>query len=357
MTSINNSFSGTETDVVIIGAGPVGLFQVFELGLQGIKAVVIDSLPHIGGQCRELYPQKPIFDIPALPQINALELIDNLAQQASPFDPEYLLDNRVVAIKRLEQDKSLEHKFLLITDKGKHIRAKAVIIAAGGGSFEPVKLKVPGVEPLVDKQVFYRIKDLKQHQDKDLVILGGGDSAFDWALELQKVANSVTLIHRSSKYRAAQSSVQLVENLCSKLKMQLLTGQVTELITENNTLKQLRVSGKDGVTRRIELDQLLVFFGLSPKLSLLKDWGLELHHNQIKVNTETFETSQPGIYAVGDINWYPGKQKLILSGFHEAALAAFAVKSALTEGKRVPLLYTTTSPIAHQRLGVSVDLY
>ncbi|WDD99750.1 NAD(P)/FAD-dependent oxidoreductase [Thalassomonas actiniarum] len=353
MSDTNKHFSGNETDVVIIGAGPVGLFQVFELGLQGIKAIVIDSLPHIGGQCRELYPQKPIFDIPALPQINALELIDNLAQQASPFNPEYLLDNRVIDINRLE----LEHKFLLTTDKGRHIRAKAVIIAAGGGSFEPVKLKIPGVEPLIDKQVFYRVSDLKQHQDKDLVILGGGDSAFDWALELQKVANSVTLIHRSARYRAAENSVQLVENLCSKLKMQLLTGQVSELITENNELKQLRVTGKDGVTRRIELDQLLVFFGLSPKLSLLKNWGLELHQNQIKVSTDSFETSLPGIYAVGDINWYPGKQKLILSGFHEAALAAFAIKSSLSDGKRVPLLYTTTSPIAHQRLGVNVELY
>lgn len=341
------------TDVVIIGAGPVGLFQVFELGLQGISSIVIDSLPHIGGQCRELYPQKPIFDIPAIPKITASDLINNLHEQAAPFKPEYILDNRVMTIKRYGED----NNFLLTTDKGIQVSTKMIIIAAGGGSFEPVKLKVDGVDSLIDKQVFYRVNDLSRHQDKDVVILGGGDSAFDWALELQKVARSVSLIHRSTNYRATASSVTLVEKLCDNLKMQLLTGQVTELITKDQQLTHLRVNAKDGVTRRIELDHLLVFFGLSPKLAQLKDWGLDLHHNQIKVSTETFESSQAGIYAVGDINWYPGKQKLILSGFHEAALAAFAIKSVLTEGKRVPLLYTTTSPIAHQRLGVAVELY
>lgn len=340
-----------QADVIIIGAGPVGLFQVFELGLQGIRAVVIDSLPHIGGQCAELYPQKPIFDIPGIPQITASKLVENLRQQASPFHPEYILDNRVVDLTRSDSDEFYKVK----TDKGLELEAKYVIIAGGAGSFEPVKLKVKGIEQFLDKQMFYKIQDLDKHKDKDVVILGGGDAAFDWALELQKVANSVVLVHRSSNYRASPSSVSKVENLCKSLEMQLITGQVIDFVKRHETLAHLLISSKDGVTRSLELQQLMVFFGLSPKLSFLKDWGLTLMHNHIQVSTETFESSMPDIYAVGDINWYPGKQKLILSGFHETALAAFSIKSKLNQGKRVPLLYTTTSPIAHKRLGVSVS--
>jgi len=342
-----------EADVIIIGAGPVGLFQVFELGMQGIKVIVVDSLPHIGGQCIELYPQKPIFDIPGIPQIKSAKLVDNLIEQAAPFTPEYVLDN---AVTHVEKTADGEH-YLLTTEKGLLLKGKYIVIAAGGGSFEPVPLKIKGLEAYLNKQVFYHVKDLELHRGKDVVIVGGGDAAFDWAIELQKVANSVLLIHRSENYRAAQHSVDKVLQLCDNLEMQILTGQVSALNEQNGQLAQLSVTSKDGITRRVELDQLLVFFGLSPKLSIIKQWGLDLFRNQVKVNTETFETSKMGIYAVGDINYYPGKQKLILSGFHEAALAAFAIKSKLTDGKRVPLLYSTTSPIVHDRLGVSVELY
>lgn len=341
-----------EADVIVIGAGPVGLFQVFELGLQGISTIVVDSLPHVGGQCKELYPQKPIFDIPGLPQVGADTLIDNLIEQAAPFKPEYVLGQAVVDVQALKNEKG----YLLKTEKGLQLKCRYVIVAAGGGSFEPVKLKVKNIDSY-NQQVFYRVNDIDQHANKDVVILGGGDAAFDWALALQKVANSVLLIHRSTKYRAAPHSVEKVKQLCDNFEMQQLTGQVTDFVESDGVISHLLVTSRDGVTRRVELDQLLIFFGLSPKLAILKKWDLELQHNQIKVSTETFESSREGIYAVGDINWYPGKQKLILSGFHEAALAAFAIKSKLTEGKRVPLLYTTTSPIVHDRLGVSVELY
>ena len=341
-----------EADVIIIGAGPVGLFQVFELGIQGIKAIVVDTLPHIGGQCIELYPQKPIFDIPGIPHIEAAALIDNLIEQASPFEPEYILDNAITTIEKSTDDEY----YILTTDKGLELKGKCIVIAAGGGSFEPVPLKVKGIENYLDEQIFYRVKDVEKHRNKDIVILGGGDAAFDWAIALQKVANSVLLIHRSENYRASQSSVNKVLQLSNDLKMQILTGQVSAFHDKDGQLTQLSVTSKDGLTRRIDLDQLLIFFGLSPKLTIIKQWGLALVHNQISVSTETFETCREGIYAVGDINYYPGKQKLILSGFHEAALAAFAIKSKLTQGKRVPLLYSTTSPIVHDRLGVSVKL-
>lgn len=341
-----------EADVIIIGAGPVGLFQVFELGLQGINTIVIDSLPHVGGQCRELYPQKPIFDIPGLPQIGAKALIDNLLEQAAPFTPEYVLGQAVLGLEALPDNNG----YRLTTDQGMTLQCKFVIVAAGGGSFEPVKLKVKGIDSF-EQQVFYRVDDINRHKNKDIVVLGGGDAAFDWALELQKIASSVLLIHRSTKYRASSHSVQKAKRLCDNHEMQQLSGQVTGYVEDGNRIEQLQVTSMDGVTRRVELDHLLIFFGLSPKLAILKEWGLALEHNQIKVNTETFESSREGVYAVGDINWYPGKQKLILSGFHEAALAAFAIKSKLTQGKRVPLLYTTTSPIVHDRLGVSVALY
>lgn len=341
-----------EAEVIIIGAGPVGLFQVFELGLQGISVIVIDSLPHVGGQCKELYPQKPIFDIPGIPQIEASALISNLVKQAAPFKPEYILGHAVVNVQ--QQQDTLA--YVLTTEHGLVLKCKFVIIAAGGGSFEPVKLKIKGIDSY-KQQVFYRVDDIEKHRNKNVVVLGGGDAAFDWALALQKVAQSVLLIHRSTNYRSSPHSVQKVQELCDNNEMQQLTGQVTSYLDDEGKISHLLVGSKDGIRRKVTLDQLLVFFGLSPKLGNLKQWHIELENNQIKVNTQTFESSRKGIYAVGDINWYPGKQKLILSGFHEAALAAFSIKSALTQGKRVPLLYTTTSAIVHDRLGVSVELY
>ena len=338
-----------ETDVVIIGAGPCGLFQVFELGLLDIHAHVIETLPNAGGQCAELYPGKPIYDIPAYPTIGAQELVDRLLEQIAPFNPTFHFNSQVDQLQRQE-----DGRFYLHTSQNEEFITKAVIVAGGVGSFAPVKLKIPGVEERIGRDVFYAVKDQELHAGKDIVILGGGDSALDWALDLQKSANSVLLIHRSEKFKAAPASVSAMHALCDNLEMQFLSGNVTRLITEpeHDTLKQIEVTGMDGVARRVELDQLLVFFGLSPKLGPIADWGLDLQRNQIRVDTEKFQSSEPGLYAVGDINWYPGKKKLILSGFHEAALAAFAIKEQLFPGQKVHLQYTTTSPVMHKRLGV-----
>ncbi len=346
-----------ETDVVIIGAGPCGLFQVFELGLLDIHAHVIETLPKPGGQCTELYPGKPIYDIPAYPTIGAQELIDRLMEQIAPFNPTFHFGQQVDVLER-ESD----GRFYLHTTMGQKFLTRAVIIAGGVGSFAPVKLKIPGVDERVGQDIFYSIKDPEQHAGKDIVILGGGDSALDWALDMQPRANSVVLIHRSEKFKASPASVSRMRELCDACELQFLAGNVTRLIgSEQQTadsdnisaaLKAVEVTGGDGVARMVELDHLLVFFGLSPKLGPIANWGLDLNKNQIRVDTEKFQSSEPGLYAVGDINWYPGKKKLILSGFHEAALAAFAIKEQLNPGQKVHLQYTTTSPVMHQRLGV-----
>jgi len=344
-----------ETDVVIIGAGPCGLFQVFELGLLDLHVHVIETLDAPGGQCAELYPSKPIFDIPAYPTIGAQELVENLLEQIRPFAPTFHFGQQVETLQRLDDD-----RFHLVTSKGAEFIARAVIIAGGVGSFAPVRLKIEGVEAHQGRDLFYSIKDPGLHTGKDVVVLGGGDSALDWALDLQKTANSVLLIHRSERFKAAPASVSRMLELCANDEMQFLAGNVTKLLDGPgaandeflSALKGIEVTGGDGVTRRIELDHLLVFFGLSPKLGPIAEWGLDRRGNSISVDTEHFQSSEPGIYAVGDINWYPGKKKLILSGFHEAALAAFSIKERLNPGKKVHLQYTTTSPVMHQRLGV-----
>ena len=340
-----------DTDVVIIGAGPVGLFQVFELGLQGLNAVLIDSLPELGGQCAELYPNKPIYDIPALPDAKAKDVIDNLWLQASTFEPTVLLSNTVTKV-----DKSATGDFSVLTDKGYHINCKAVVIAAGNGAFSPVKLKVKGIEKFEQQQLFYHVKDPSQFQHKEVVVLGGGDAALDWALSLQQAGAFVTLIHRSTNFRASTDSVNKMFALCENQQMQFLSGQVIGFNEQQQKLTEVVVQAKDGVNRRVALDKLLVCFGMSPRLGPIADWGLELHQHQLVVDTEHFLTSTPGIYAVGDINYYPGKRKLILSGFHEAALAAFSIAEKVQAKPRVPTLYTTTSPIVHKRMGVNVDL-
>jgi len=335
------------TDAIIIGAGPCGLFQVFELGLLDIKAHVIESLPGPGGQCSELYPTKPIYDIPAYPTIGAQELVDRLLEQIAPFDPTFHYSEQVTEIERLEDD-----SFFVKTNNGKTFTTKAIIVAGGVGSFAPVPLKIPGVVAFPNDAIFYSVKDPTLHHGKDIVILGGGDSALDWALELYKDANSVVLVHRSEKFKASPASVNQMRKLCDDYEMQFMTGNVTGIITDDDVLKFIEVTGADGVARRVDLDHLLVFYGLSPKLGPISQWNLDLKKNQIIVDTEKFQSSEPGIYAVGDINWYPGKKKLILSGFHEAALAAFAIKEQLNPGEKVHLQYTTTSPSMHKKLGV-----
>ncbi len=340
-----------ETDVVIVGAGPVGLFQVFELGLHGLKAVVIDSLAEIGGQCNELYPDKPIYDIPALPNVKAKEVIDNLWQQALTFEPSFLMAERVEQI-----EKTSDKSFSVVTNKGTTVICKSVIIAAGNGAFAPVKLKVAGIEKFEDKQLFYRINNLEHFKNKNVVVLGGGDAALDWALTLQKTAQSVLLIHRSLNFRAAPNTVEKMFSLCRQLKMQFTCGQISDFHHKNEKLTSLSVSSNDGVTRRVDLDELVVLFGMSPKLGPISQWDLLMHQHQIEVDTKEFQTSVAGIYAVGDINYYPGKRKLILSGFHEAALAAFSIAEKLSDKERIATLYTTTSPTIHQRMGINVVL-
>ena len=341
-----------EADAVIVGAGPVGLFQVFELGLLEIKAHVIDSLPAVGGQCVELYPDKPIYDIPAVPSYTGLELTENLMKQIEPFGPTFHLGEEVVKVERRE-----DGRFDLETSIGKKFITKTVFIAAGVGAFQPRTLKVDGIEQFENSQLFYRVKDPELFRGKNLVVCGGGDSALDWALKLVDIAESVILLHRREEYRAAPASVSKMKDLCEEYCMQALTGQVTGYESQDGKLSEIKVTGLDGVTRRLPLDCLLVFFGLSPKLGPIAEWGLEIDRRQIVVDTEKFQTNIPGIFAVGDINIYPGKKKLILSGFHEAALAAFAAAPYVFPEKKVHLQYTTTSPKLHKVLGVETPTF
>ena len=346
-----------ETDAVIVGAGPVGLFQVFELGLLEIKAHVIDSLPVVGGQCVELYPDKPIYDIPAVPVCTGQELTDSLLKQIAPFGATFHLGQEVTTLQR--QD---DGRFLVETSRGTRLLTKTVFIAAGVGSFQPRTLKVDGIERFDGSQLFYRVKDPTRFHGRNLVILGGGDSALDWALALVGKAESVVLLHRRDGFRAAPASVAKMRELCEAFEMQFVVGQASGYEAEaqadgSEKLTGLKVTGADGVTRRLPLDDLLVFFGLSPKLGPIAEWGLALERKQIVVDTEKFETSVPGIFAVGDINTYPGKKKLILSGFHEAALAAFGATRYVFPDKKVYLQYTTTSPKLHQVLGVESPVF
>lgn len=348
--SLERTRLATVTDAVIVGAGPVGLFQVFELGLLGMRAEIIDSLPAIGGQCTELYPDKPIYDIPAVPVCTAEELIERLAEQIRPFSPGFHLGHEVSRVQRRE-----DGRFDVETSRGARFDAGAVIIAGGVGSFQPRRLAVPGAERYEGTRIHYRVKDAEQFRGRDLVILGGGDSALDWTLSLADTARSVLLIHRRSEFRAAPASVQRMLALRSDGRIDFVEGQVQSLLESQETLAGIHVSTRDGLTRSISLDHLLIFWGLHPKLGPIAQWGLALNRKTIAVDTARFQTSVPGVFAIGDINDYPGKKKLILSGFHEAALAAFGVREHLRPGEKVHLQYTTTSPILHKRLGVTGD--
>ena len=335
-----------EAEVVIIGAGPCGLFQVFELGLLGISAHVIDSLAHPGGQCAELYPEKPIYDIPALPVCGARELIERLMEQIRPFKPRFHLGQEVSEFTRRE-----DGRFTVVTAAHTRFNAGAVVIAAGVGSFQPRRLAVEGADAFEGGAIQYRVRDAAALEGKRLVIFGGGDSALDWTLELVSRVRSLTLVHRRAEFRAAPASVAKMRDLVAAGRMHCHEGLAHSLLRQEATLRGVNITTPAGVLP-IEAEQLLVFFGLHPKLGPIADWGLELEKKALKVDTEKFQTSLPGVFAVGDINTYPGKKKLILSGFHEAALAAFAIQQHLYPQKRQFLQYTTTSPIMHQRLGV-----
>jgi thioredoxin reductase (NADPH) len=336
-----------QADVVIVGAGPCGLFQIFELGLLGIHAHIIDSLKHPGGQCSELYPEKPIYDIPALPVCGAQELIDRLLQQAKPFNAQFHLGQEVTELKLLE-----DRTFLLRTSHDTRFHARTVIIAGGLGSFQPRKLGVEGADAFEGRHVHYKVKNAAEFTGKRLVIFGGGDSALDWTLEFAGKTRSLTLVHRRPEFRAAPASVAKMRDLAANGSMRYVEAIAHSLITDGDTFRGIRVKRIDGEIEELECDQALTFFGLHPKLGPIAEWGLGIDKRAIQVDTEKFQTNIPGVFAVGDINTYPGKKKLILSGFHEAALAAFAVAAHLNPAKKIPLQYTTTSPIMHKRLGV-----
>jgi len=338
------------TDALIIGAGPTGLFQIFELGLLGIKPEIVDSLPVPGGQCTELYPDKPIYDIPGIPYCTGQELVDNLMKQAEPFEAGYHFGEEVVEVT--PQDDG----FRVVTHLGKEFFAKTVFVAGGVGSFQPRKMRLPEAQELDGTHVNYRVRDPSKYDGKRVVILGGGDSALDWAVDLAPRAASMTLVHRREEFRGAHATVEALRKLADEGKAEIITsGNASGLGVEDGHLVSVDIKLPDDEIRTLEADELLVFFGLSPKLGPIAEWGLDINRKTINVDTEKFETNIPGIFAVGDINSYPGKKKLILSGFHEAALAAFAAKAIVEPGKKVHLQYTTTSPIMHKRLGVEEE--
>ena len=342
--------SAIETDALIIGAGPVGLFAVFELGLLDIKAHLIDILDRPGGQCTELYPEKPIYDIPGLPIVTGQELTDRLMQQIKPFGPVFHLGERVETLRRVEGG------FEVATDAGASFRAKVIVIAAGGGSFTPKRPPLAGIEAFEGKSVLYAVRKMDAFRDKKVVVVGGGDSALDWTLNLEPVAKSVTLIHRRPDFRAAPDSVNKMRAMEAEGRLKFVLGQVTKLHGEGGELSALTVRGplNGGPEQdfQIEAERLLPFFGLTMKLGPVADWGLNFRENLITVDTEKFETSEPSIFAIGDINWYPGKLKLILSGFHEAALMAQRAHRYIYPDKRVIFQYTTSSSSLQKKLGV-----
>ena len=332
------------TDVVIVGAGPVGLFAIFELGLLNIKCHVIDNLDKPGGQCAELYPEKPIFDIPSQTSITGQELTDNLMRQAKPFHPIFHLNQQVEKVEKLNNS-----EWVISTNQGKVIQAKCIVIAAGAGSFVPRKPSLEGIENFEGKNVFYSIKDKSIFKNKTILIAGGGDSALDWTNELSKIAK-VNLIHRRKEFRAAPDSVSKMLELEKNDILSFFTGQLTGISSGSN--KSLKVQYQDNNNLHyIEVDYLLPFYGLKMELGPIVDWGLNLHEKHIKVDTEKFETSVSSIFAIGDINTYPGKLKLILSGFHEAALMAQACFEYCFPNKKNVFRYTTTSKDLHKKLG------
>lgn len=335
------------TDVVIIGAGPAGLFAVFELGLLDIRAHVVDSLRQVGGQCSELYPDKPIYDIPALPVCGAQELVDRLLEQIRPFHPEFHLGQTVTVLERMPGG-----RFLLETSTDTRFDAAAVMLAAGLGAFQPRRLRAAGAENWEGQNIHYRVRDPEIFTGKRLVILGGGDSALDWTLALHRKAAKITLVHRRAEYRALPASVNRMKALVDSETLEEFHGHVRSVFETNGHFGGLEIVDPEGANHHIEADAVLVFWGLSPNLGPIADWGFALDKRQVHVDTEKFQTSVPGIFAVGDINTYPGKKKLILSGFHEAALAAFGVQQHIHPEQKVRLQYTTPSPLMHKRLGI-----
>jgi thioredoxin reductase (NADPH) len=340
-----------ETDVIIVGAGPVGLFAVFELGLLDISAHLVDILPKIGGQCAELYPEKPIYDIPGFPVVTGQGLVDNLMRQIEPFRPVFHLGQMVEAVEATGTPE--RPSFRLATHAGTVFSCRAIVIAAGGGSFQPKKPPIPGIEAYEGESVFYAVRSMERFRGRRVLVVGGGDSALDWTLNLQPIAERVTLLHRRDAFRAAPDSVNKMRALADAGRMDLAFGQVTALRGDTPRLSGVAVRRDDGTILDIACDAMLPFFGLTMKLGPIAGWGLNLTENLIAVDTEKFETSAPGIFAIGDINSYPGKLKLILSGFHEAALAAQKIHRYVFPERRLTFQYTTSSTSLQKKLGVA----
>ena len=335
-----------ETDALVIGAGPCGLFAAFELGLLDIKCHFVDILEKVGGQCSELYPEKPIYDIPALPIVTGQELTDRLMDQIKPFGAQFHLGERIDALKR-----EADGRFRVTTGEAMEFLTKVVVIAAGGGSFTPKRPPLPGIEAFEGTSVFYAVRKMEQFRDRDVLIVGGGDSALDWTLNLQPIAKSLTLMHRRDEFRGAPHSVEQMRALVRDGKMKLLIGQATQVHGANGALESVTVKTSAG-EEKIVCNRLLPFFGLTMKLGPVANWGLNLRENLIPVDTERFETSEKNIFAIGDINTYPGKLKLILSGFHEAALMSQAAHKVVYPDKKLTFQYTTSSSSLQKKLGV-----
>ncbi len=329
-----------QSDLCIIGAGPVGLFAVFEAGLLKMRCHVVDALPQIGGQLSEIYPRKPIYDIPGYPSILAQELVDRLAEQIAPFRPEFTLGERVETL-----EKNAEGKFVVKTSEETEIIASAVVIAGGLGCFEPRKPQLEQLERFENKGIRYLIKNPEDYRNKKLVLAGGGDSALDWTLYLAEICEDLTLVHRGSKFRGAPDSAAKVQALAEAGKIRLHLNSNLHRLEGNGILQAVEVIDKEKNLTRLETDYLIPLFGLSPKLGPIADWNLNLDKNAIQVDTRDYSTNIEGIYAIGDINTYPGKLKLILSGFHEAALMAHSAFKIVNPGQHLSFKYTTVNGI------------
>ncbi|MEY4562837.1 MAG: hypothetical protein RLZZ618_2114 [Pseudomonadota bacterium] len=338
-----------EAQAVIVGAGPAGLFQIFELGLLGIAAHVIDALPYVGGQCIELYPDKPIYDIPAVPVCTGRELIANLQKQIAPFKADFHLGQVVTVI-----EPQADGRFVVVTDKGTRLLTPTLFIAGGVGAFQPRLLKVDGLDQFLGTQLFYHRGQLPAQTGSALWVAGGTDSALESALALSENPTAqVTLLHRRDVFQARPDNIAAVRERIASGRLGFVAGQITGITADGALLTGLAVTDAEAATTVHPVDTLLVQLGLSPKLGPLAEWGLALERKQVVVDTENFQTSIPGIFAIGDVNIYPGKKKLILSAFHEATLAAFAAAARLWPEQRIALQYTTASTLLHQRLGVS----
>lgn len=337
-----------ETDVAILGAGPIGLFAVFELGLLDLKAELVDILDRPGGQCTELYPEKPIYDIPGLPVVSGQELTDRLLEQVKPFHPGFHLGQMASALTRLD-----DGRWKLATDAGTEIVAPVVVVAAGGGSFVPKRPPIAGIDAYEGTSVHYAVRKMDVFRGKNVLIAGGGDSALDWTINLAPLANSLTLVHHRDGFRAQQHSVNRMRELAAEGKISFHVASVKSLFGEEGRLEAVTLAGADKKEWRHECDTFLPFFGLTIKLGPIAEFGLNLHEDLIPVDTARFESSTPGIFAIGDINTYPGKLKLILCGFHEAALMAQAAFHICRPNEKLRFQYTTSSTSLQKKLGVA----